>query len=378
MNNQETKKINILHLRSSGGFFGAEGVILNLAKSLQNSAFNSHVVCLDNQKNPHTELLDEAGKFGILAKGIICRSKFDLKAVFEIRQLLKEQKIQILHCHDYKANLYGFLAGRFLNIKLVSTHHLWTHETAALKIYEFLDGILANFFHKVIAVSDEVRKEVSNFCINKKRLITIYNGIDLTRYSECLNGKRIREEFKISSSYKIIGSVGRFTTQKGFDYFLEAAKNVLKIVPKVIFLIVGDGILRKHLEEKAQGLGIRNNVIFTGVRSDMADIYNCMDIFVLPSIREGLPLAILEALAMKKPVIATNISGVSTVIRSGITGILLEPKDINGLANTMIGLLKDKKKADVLASNGRRLIEDKFSVTVMSKKYTEQLYQLQS
>lgn len=367
-------RVNILHLRSSGGFFGAEGVILNLAKELRNQAFNNFIVCLDNTKNPHTELLEKCRAQGLKTSAILCRGKLDFKAIFKLRQMLKGRRIQILHCHDYKANLYGLLASRFLNIKLVSTHHLWTHETPALRIYEFLDGILTNFFDKAAAVSDEVANEVSNFCVDRGKLITIYNGIDLTKYSGHLNGKKIREEFKIPDSCRIVGSVGRLTAQKGFDYFLEAARDVLKTAPEAIFLIAGDGTLRRHLEEKAQGLGIRNKIIFTGVRIDMADIYNCMDIFVLPSLREGLPLVVLEALAMKRPVIATNVGGVPALIRSGITGILLEPKDINGLANAIGDLLKDKKKADVLAGNGRRLIEDKFSLTAMANKYARELY----
>lgn len=347
---------------------------MNLAKELQNQTFNNFIVCLNNSKNPHTELLEKGGGEGLKTASIFCRGRLDFKAILKLRQMLKERRIDILHCHDYKANLYGLLASRFLDIKLVSTHHLWTHETLTLRIYEFLDGILTNFFDKVVAVSDEVANEISNFCVDRGKLITIYNGIDLTKYPGYLNGKKIREEFKIPDSCRIVGSVGRLTAQKGFGYLLEAAKRLLNNYKDVVFFIVGSGALRNQLEKKTQELGIENRIIFTGKRDDMADIYSCMDIFVLPSIREGFPLVALEALAMKIPVIATNVGGVPALIHPGITGILLEPKNINGLANAMGNLLTDKKKADVLASNGRRLIEDKFSVTAMARRYKDELY----
>lgn len=366
---EQRKEINILHLRSSGGLYGAEGVILTLAKELNNLGFNNYIVCINNFKNPHTELVDEAGKIGLSAESVPCRGRIDIKTIVAIRSSIKKYRIDILHCHDYKANFFGLFATMFLNISLITTNHLWTSETLILRFYEFLDGFLINGFHKVVAVSDEIKKELKKCVFKKSKIVTIYNGIDVNKYSLSSNGERIRKEFKIKDGYKIVGSVGRLSIQKGYDYFLEAARMVLDEMQQTVFLIVGDGILRRDLEEKVKRIGLINNVIFTGARTDVLDIYSCLDIFVLSSIREGLPMVILEALAMKKPAIATNVGGVSRVIKNERTGILLPPRNPEYLAQAIISLLKERDKAEFLALNGRKFIEEKFSSTVMAQKY---------
>jgi glycosyltransferase involved in cell wall biosynthesis len=364
-------KINVLHLRSSGGFFGAENVILNLAGRLNKLNYSNVIVCINNSKNPHIELLEKAKKTGLYTESVLCRKRIDFQAIFKIRELLKKHKIDILHCHDYKADLFGFLASRFLNVRLIATNHLWTKETLFLKMYEFLDGIIINLFDKVIAVSDDIAKELRKRCIFRQKLSTIYNGIDLDKYFLRPNGQKIRREFNINPETKIVGAVGRLTAQKGFEYLLEAASKILATMSKVTFLIVGEGALKEYLYKKAQELGIQDNVIFTGKRDDMVDVYRSMDVFVLPSIREGLPMAALEALAMVRPVIATNVGGVSSVIRSNETGRLLAPKDVQGLSEAIINFLNNRTEAMLMALKGKELIKENFSSEVMAHKYRE-------
>lgn len=366
---RKVNEINILHLRSSGGLFGAEGVILNLAQYLNGTGFNNFIACLNNSENPHTELLREAKKFGIKTIRVNCRGRFDLRAIFEIRNLLISHRVKILHCHDYKANFFGFWASRFLNLKLIATNHLWTKETMALRFYEFIDAILLNLFHRVIAVSDEVAKEVQRLCMFKKKLTIVYNGIDLSKFSPSANGQKLRKELKIPKTHKVVGAVGRLSVQKGFADLLEAAKVVLNEISEVYFLIVGNGPLKEHLQKKVKNLGIEHNVIFVGERKDMVDIYNCMDVFVLPSLLEGLPLAVLEALAMQKPVIATRVGGVPLVIHPNRTGILLKPHKVRDLTVAIMNLLNNRKKTKSLASNGRKFVKENFSAERMAEDY---------
>ena len=147
--------MKILHLRSSGGFYGAESVILNLSRSIRAYGIESHICCINNQKNPHTELVDRAKEQGLEAFSILCRGLFDRQTVKSIHDLIVQKNIDILHCHDYKADILGVLACRGLNIKRVATNHLWTHAGFKLRFYEFIDGLFLNKFHKVIAVSDK-------------------------------------------------------------------------------------------------------------------------------------------------------------------------------------------------------------------------------
>lgn len=363
------KNLRILHLRSSGGFYGAEGVVLNLAKELENLATKNYIVCLENPKDPHLELIKEARKEGLSTASILSRGKIDLKTIFLVRRLLKKYNIDILHCHDYKTNFYGFLATLFLKVATVTTNHLWTHETLSLKFYEFLDGFIINFFDRAVAVSDQIALELKKSYLLKKKIVVIHNGINYSKFYSKDDGNSIRKEFNINSSTKIIGSVGRLSTQKGYEYFLDAARKVLDILPNIIFFIVGDGPQLNSLKEKSENLQINKKVIFTGVRNDMIDIYSALDIFVSSSIREGLPLVILEALSMQKPVIATNVGGVKKIIKHQETGILLTPKNGELLAEAIIDLLKNPIKAKSLAQNGRKLIEEHFSSSIMAKQY---------
>lgn len=368
--------MNILHLRSSGGFFGAEGVILNLAKQLTFQGFPNYILNIKNSRNPHEELVSEAHKFGIPAYSVVCNGRFDLKTFKEIRKFIIDHKINVLHCHDYKANFYGFLSSLFLGVKLVATNHLWTKETLILRCYEFLDALLLNFFDRVVAVSDQVCKDIKKTVFRKDAIATIYNGIDLNTYVSNANSSvnLIKDEFGIKRQDKVVGAVGRLTNQKGFVYFLEAAKKVLDFMPSVTFLIIGEGPLKNSLEEKAINLGIRDKVIIAGARSDMVSIYNSLDLFVLSSLREGLPLVLLEALAMKKPVVATNVGGVSKIIQNEETGILVESSDSSALAYSITKLLQDKKMSNRLALTGRRFVEENFSESAMAAKY-KRLYE---
>jgi glycosyltransferase involved in cell wall biosynthesis len=363
--------MKIMHLRSSGGFFGAEGVILNLANGLNKLGFDNHIVCINNVKNPHVELLAEAQKLGIKTESVSCKASIDTKAIFHIRRTIRENKIDILHTHDYKANFFGWMATLFLPVKRVATNHLWTGETIALRVYELIDGFLLNCFDKIVAVSDKIAEDCRKFLLNKGKLKIIYNGIDLNKYSLQSPSLKIFAELGLPKNSKVVGAVGRLTPQKGFNFLIEAAKQVLDGNPNVIFLIIGDGPCREALLKQAKALNVDKKVIFTGIRTDMGNMYNLMDIFVLSSLSEGLPLVVLEAMAMQKPVIATTVGSVPKLVYNEQTGLLVNAKDPQSLASGIVSLLNDKPKAEFLAAQGKKLVEEKFSSTGMIQQYKE-------
>lgn len=141
--------------------------------------------------------------------------------------------------------------------------------------------------------------------------------------------------------------------------------------PKVVLLIVGDGPLRNELQERVEDLGIRDKVIFTGMRSDTPELYSLMEFFILSSITEGLPVALLEAMASKKPVIATEVGAVPKVIQDGHSGLLVEPKDVEGLSKAIIDLLENPDQAAYLALNGYEEVTNEFSSQKMAERYVE-------
>ena len=365
--------MNILHLRSSGGMFGAEGVILNLSRELKELGIHSHIICFKNAQDGHEELVEEAHKLDLSAESFVCAGKLDFKAITYIRNIIKEKNIDIVHCHDYKVDFLGFLAALFLNVKLITTNHLWTSETTALRIYEFCDALLMNVFDKVVGVSDAISKQVCQFNLFKSKVVTIYNGIDLTKYD--IHSKHANHNFKktlgIPEQDVIVGAVGRLSVQKGYTYLLEAVKQVLQEFPHMTLVFVGDGVLRESLEKKVKELGIEKKVVFAGIQKDMVNIYRNIDVFVMSSIDEGLPLVLLEALAMQKPAIVTDVGAIAKVVKHNKTGLLLESRNVGALKGAMLELLNNKEKAQELACNGRKLIEKNFSSKSMARQYKE-------
>jgi len=372
--------MKVLHLRSSGGFYGAESVILNLSRSIGEYGVESYICCINNQKNPHTELVDRAKEQGLEAFAISCRGLFDQQTVKSIHDLIVQKNIDILHCHDYKADILGVLACRGLNIKRIATNHLWTHAGFKLHCYEFIDGFFLNQFHKVIAVSDKIADETRFFLWNKKKVEVIYNGIDIDSFSkkQGTDFKKLKVDLGFGENDFLIGNIARLSPEKDQTTLLYAFASILKkkkeYASKLRLFFVGDGVDKNKLIALAEELGVSKNVVFFGARNNITDFYSVMDVYVLSSRREGLPMVLLEAMAAQIPIVATNIDGVTTLIQNEKTGILVRPKNTEGLASAIMLLLQDQKKAEFLAVQGRKLVEEKFSSVIMAKQY-KQVYE---
>ncbi len=173
----------------------------------------------------------------------------------------------------------------------------------------------------------------------------------------------------------VVGTVSSLTPHKGHEYLIQAASLVLDTLPPVKFLIVGDGPLRKRLEEQAKELNIHSSVIFTGKRKDIPEILSLLDVFVLPShTREGLGIAIIEAMAAERPVVATDIGGIPEVVDDGETGVLVPPEDTEALSKAIITLLQDPPRAKTMGEKGRTRIKEMFTTTKMLSEI-EHVYQ---
>lgn len=365
--------MNVLHLISSNGFFGAENVLIELSRELLQTEYYPFVGVFKNLHNPHLEVAEKAEMLGIPVKIFPCKGKLDLKTVFSLRKFIVKKRIKILHTHGYKSNLYALTASAGKNVLLFTTCHNWLGKDLKMKFYARIDKFFLNRFDRVIAVSDPVREEILLHNIHPHKVFTIYNGINLNRFNHNFRTDFIRKEFSISGDCKVIGTVGRLTEEKGHIYLLQAAEMILRKHPETIFLIVGDGPLRQDLEMYAKSICPQSAIIFTGVRDDMPELYSIMDIFVLPSLTEGLPMALLEAMASKKPVIATRVGAVPGVVQDGFSGYLVNPCDVNGLINTISALLENPQKALDISQNAYETVKKHFSSRVMAEKY-RQLY----
>jgi glycosyltransferase involved in cell wall biosynthesis len=361
--------MKILQLISSAGFFGAENVVFELSRGLSSNNIENIIGVFENLQNPHIELVQKSKENNIEVKNFKCNGKIDIKTIYHIREFVKKNGVDILQSHGYKSNIYGFIVGKMLRKPTVSTCHNWIADDLKTKTYYRLDKYILSKFDKVIAVSEAIGTELLKNKVRKDRISLIYNGININRFDN-KNGN-LRDEFNISNKTMIIGTVARFTPEKGLFNLLLAAKEVMKAFSDVIFMFVGEGPLQDDLVKKTIELEIRERVIFTGMRSDMPEIYSTMDIFVLPSLKEGLPMVLLEAMAAKKPVIATKVGAVPTVVENMKDGIVITPGSIDELKHVMISLLENEELSKRLAENAFKKVLGNFSSKAMCDKYLE-------
>jgi glycosyltransferase involved in cell wall biosynthesis len=358
--------MKILHMISSGGMYGAEAVILNMSRTLNAGPHRSMLGVFSNSSNPNLQLHESATKEGIESYLIPCSGQFDRKAIKSIRELVQRTGADVVHAHGYKADIYAFLALRASGVSLVSTCHTWYDNDRKVLLYGVLDRLILRGYARVVAVSEDVRHRLVESGVKANRVCIIRNGIDLRPF-DCASAA-VRQAL-VWDAYQIVGLVGRLAVEKGVDIFLQTAARVLAHCPDTKFVVAGDGPDRTELDALIDKLGIRDSVRMLGRCDDMPALYASLDIMVSASRREGLPIAILEGMASRLPLVATAVGEVPTVIQDGRTGLLVPAEDSELLAAAIIELLRDPTKRERLGVAARQLVEDEFSAKRMTDDY---------
>ena len=359
--------MKVLHLISSGGMFGAERVILNLAS--QNNGVICWIGALRNQHNPHLEILEEAKRMGLKTFLFDSQGRVDFKTIFHTRRFLKENNIDILHSHNYKSDIIGFLATRFSKTQWVVTNHVWHGTDAKMRFYEGIDNTVLKFAKIVCAVSQEIKDDLIHKGFKKNNLYVVHNGISISQFNKNSKGQELRKSWNLSDNDTLINMTGRLAPEKGHEILFKALKEVTGQYPHVKCLVVGDGPLKKELEVIVNRLELTNHIIFTGIRKDTAAIYSACDIMVNSSLIEGLPMTILEAMASRLALIATRVGAVPQVIKNEKNGILLEPGNEKALAQAIIDLMNNPVKRHHLAEEAYKDVCEHFSDQRMANDY---------
>jgi glycosyltransferase involved in cell wall biosynthesis len=358
--------MKILQMISSGGMYGAEAVILNLSRTLNEGSHRSLLGVFSNSSNPNLQLHENATKEGIESYLIPCTGQIDRKAITNIREMVQRTGVDVVHAHGYKADIYALLALRASGVSLVSTCHNWIDNDRKTSLYGILDRLILRGYARVVAVSDDVRQRLLNSGVKANRVSMIRNGIDLRPFDRA--SAVVRHELGWDAD-RIVGFVGRLSREKGADIFLDAAARVLAQCPDTKFVVAGDGPDRDELDALIDKLGIRDHVRMLGRCNDMPALYASLDIMVSASRIEGLPIAILEGMASRLPLVATAVGEVPTVIQDGHTGVLAPAEDPESLAAAIIELLRDPAKRERLGFAARQLVEDEFSAERMTAEY---------
>jgi len=338
------KRHKILWLIKGLGPGGAERLLVESLPFLDRDTFEYEVAYLLPNKNQLVQELEDAGLRVICLGGGHGHSLGILKT---LKRLIKDRGISLIHSHLPVAGFFARLAGRASGVKgiVYSEHNVLG---AYHPISSFLTRSTYWMDDVTIAVSEGVNRSMLSWPILRpKSPLTILNGVSMAALKNAaVDPRKVKESLGIPAGNILIGNVAHIRPEKGHTYLLEAAQQVLLIHNDVTFLIVGGekfpGMLEK-LEDEARELGIENKVIFTGFREDARQLISALDIFVLSSIYEGLPIALLEAMALGIPSVVTEVGGVPEAIEDSVEGFLVKPRDSSALADRILYLIANPK-----------------------------------
>jgi glycosyltransferase involved in cell wall biosynthesis len=367
------RKIRVNHVRTSQGVYGAERVILGLLRSADRSKFDVSVTLVASEEGLNSDFAEAVRNLGVKVNGFLFRGRLDLAGARRLRKHVGNCGYDILHCHDFKANFYGILATLGTRVKRVTTHHGSTKDDALLRLYlRFNEVLLVRLFHRVIAVSKTLSGEGWAKALGT-RLTFIPNGIDTDFINERA-GEQLREApLPLPRGKKVIGIVGRLFPDKGHEDLFRAMMILRGEFPDLIVLVVGDGPHGEYLRRRCKEMGLEDRVNFAGVRHNMGEVYRAADLFVMPSLREGLPMALLEAMLAEVPVVATRVGGMKSVVEDGKRGRGVDPCDPQGLAGAIKGVLVDAEGAKGMASEASAFVRANYSAETMARR-TERVY----
>ena len=354
----------VLHLRTSGQLLGAERVILETAKYLPQLGYHPVIGIPVEEHLPLPEFATTADALGYEVIEFPIKSAFDISAIKAIKKYVDSNQIDIIHSHGYREDFYAtFARGK---AKLIATNHLWKRTNLRLKLYATLDARLLKRFDAIIAVSHLIRDDMEERGISAEKITIVPNGVEVSNSSQPFSREAVRAEINIPLDSLVVGTLSSLTTEKGLHFALRAIAALKTTQNNLHMLIVGDGPELENLQSLSKRLGLQNSITFTGRRSDINTLLSTMDIFVLPSIIEGLPMALLEAMAAEKAVIASSVGDIPTVI-SKECGILVESANVEQLATAILTLANDEPARKNLGKNAKKRIEDHFSSLAMAR-----------
>ena len=360
------RRVKVLQLISSGGYYGAENMLLNLCASQEQSGCENSLLIFYNVHVPNVEFYERARRRDLSVRMVHCNGRADWRAVRQIEEYIQEDAVDLVHTHGYKADLYGYLAAWRCHKPVVATCHNWVGGTAALGIYNHLDRMALKKFNALAAVSDTVARRLLAFGVPAEKIKIIANGIDVKAFERA-------EPLPLFNAKggAVVGMVARLDLQKGFEYLLRAARELCKTTRDLKIVIVGEGPDRNAIEEMIEHYRLQSNVILAGQQSNMPGVYAAMDIFVLPSLNEGLPMTVLEAMAASKPVVATRVGAIPSVIKDGENGLLVDPKHSEGLRNAIASLLNDPERRRRLGDQAHTWVGRNYTSEAMALRYRE-------
>ena len=362
--------MKIIQLISSSGFYGAEKVVLELCAHLYSGGHEVQLGVFVNQGQGEVALAAEASKLGVPVVPFPCRGRFDARTMGLIRQHVLTHRVDLAHSHGYKADIYTGLASLPQETIRVSTCHNWLTDSLKLMAFELLNKLVLHRFHQVVAVSSRLDRELEGAGIPPARRTLIHNGLAV--YAPRVDRAAVRSSLGLDPDAPLLVAIGRLDPWKAHHRLLEAMA-LLGGEPAPRLLLVGDGDLRADLQQQAHAAGLGQRVIFAGYRRDIPELLAASDLFVISSIKEGLPMVLLEAMGAGVPVISTSVGAIPDALEQGACGALVPPGDAGALAAAVVVLLAHPGRRQEMAARAQQKYSELYSREAMGQRY-ETLY----
>lgn len=367
-----TEMLNVLHLIHYLGNGGSEKYICSLAEKLHNRLCNFTIAyCVEGHgEEPFQEL-------GIDLIRMEMNSPIDIRAARMLKRLCEQRSIDVIHTHFLRENYIGILSKILGNkVKIINTRHMLFENS---KLVIWANRLICRLDDKIIAVSGHVREQLLREGILPEKVELIYTGIDLKQWNTPASGS-FRKEFGIAEDEILVTSAARFSAEKGHDFFIDAVKYFKEQVrdnrisiPKLRFILAGEGELLDSITGKVKTYGLDADIIFTGYRRDMKNILESSDVFISHSSSESFGISILEAMAAGLPIISTDSGGTREIVIDRLkSGILIDYGDTKAFSDALISLLTNKDLRNSFVSNGRHVVEKYFNLD----KTAEETYNL--
>ncbi len=368
-------KITILYVFAALPVGGAEQVLVTEVEGLDKTRYTP-LVCVLSEKGPIGEMIEKMG-IPVIPLFRMKKNRFDYGIIRDLKRVMVQEKVSIVHTHLYDGGKYGRLAARLAKVPVVihTIHNIYVKRRSK---HHLINWCLSFFTDRIIAVSGAVKESVVRYDhIRPEKIQVLYNGIDLSQGDLALDRDDVRSSLGIKHQDVVIGVIARLEEQKGHQVLLEALSLIPDLPTNLKVLIVGDGKLRLSLEEETKKRGLSSRVVFLGTRKPIFPILKALDLFLLPSLWEGFSIALLEALAMGVPVIATKVGGAEEVITSGQQGLLIPPGEAHSLAAAIGEAWLHRDRFLRMAELGKEKVRQNFSkerhLTLLQDLYQEVL-----
>jgi glycosyltransferase involved in cell wall biosynthesis len=365
-----TRILELRSVRGTGG--GPEKTILLGAARADRSRFAVTVCYIRDLRDDVFAIDHRARGSAVDYVEISERHSFDPAVWGALRRLVRERQIDIVHAHDYKTDLLAWALARVEPVVPLSTAHGWSRSSVRELGYFFADKLLLARYPLVIAVSEPIRRALIVFGARPERVRRVLNGIDPVDFRRVPGVREsVRRDLGLSANDHVIGTIGRLERVKRFDILLEAVTTIERVSPIVV--VAGEGSCRNELEERAKALGLADRVRWLGLRNDAKEIHQAFDVYVQSSETEGVSNAVLEAMALETPIVATEVGGTGELIEDGVHGLLVPKNNPEALAGAISRTLADPEATRGRVANARRRVEEELSFDARTRT-VERIY----